>query len=972
MSRKRILIILLLIFPVIGFSNTAKAKSVYVVRDTGTYVGDDSYLHVYDIQDINLVSQIDYKTVNQPAIDLAIDIDSKYLFVTFENDNKIEVVNAKTMEYVDTVTATGASDLAGIVIDRGKQKVYTVDRRTPNLYVYSWYPRIPQLVLDEQIELEGLIYDDVGGAWGLALDEDNHRLWVTSNETKVRFYNTNDWSHDPNTNYITLSQQAVGIALDLSNQYVYTGTAWVEPYPTYYLSQYDLSDGSEATVDIGAYVLGISVDQQTSLVYLTTYGDSGDTPYPNPPRDRLMIYDCNLVKQPWESGDIGNPAGVAVAGDVSYKPSLFYIEKVDVNEPNCVVPGNYITYEITYGPNGVDHNNVVITDYLPDEVYFISASGPNMVYDIFTDTNIVTWQIGSLAANAPNDSVTLTVQVNNLAEPLGTITNYCEIEGDQYYTGFATVDTNVRCWGGDIIYADKSAFAGYNNGTSWDNAYIDLQSALDRAAAGCGSKIWVAEGTYQHKTSAFQLVDGVAIYGGFPTGGGIRDWLINETILDGGTYVVKAQDVNAATILDGLTIKSGLEGINLYSSSPKIINCKIQNNGYGIYCQSNSDPNIINCNIESNWEVGVYCDNSHPKITNCVIANNGEDSTDEYVSGIYCNNSSPTITNCIFSGNLAFGKEPKGGAMINGGDSSPVITNCFFTDNKAIYGGGMYNSDESSPTVINCTFRDNHARDGGGIYNASSSLTVTNCILWGNTATYSGPQIYNSSSGPCITYCDIQGGYEDGDEIIDEDPLFYDANSYHLTADSPCIDKGDPNFITNPDETDIDGEDRKIDGNDDGNPIVDIGADEYYWSPADFDEDEFVNFIDYAEFALFWWKDSDDPDYNDIYDLNDNNSIDYNDLDLFCEDWLWQAGWLKTFAAGMCSMGSGTGQSLGFTEGASLSAPAEQQQPIETVQLDIEELLKWLDELWLMPEVREVITEDEWLEFVESVKSSFE
>jgi len=42
-----------------------------------------------------------------------------------------------------------------------------------------------------------------------------------------------------------------------------------------------------------------------------------------------------------------------------------------------------------------------------------------------------------------------------------------------------------------------------------------------------------------------------------------------------------------------------------------------------------------------------------------------------------------------------------------------------------------------------------------------------------------------------------------------------------------------------------------------------------------------------------------------------------------------------------------------------------------TEDADIEEILKWLEELWLTDEeVRKIISEDEWLKFIESVKDA--
>ena len=629
---------------------------------------------------------------------------------------------------------------------------------------------------------------------------------------------------------------------------------------------------------------------------------------------------------------------------------LFSLKKVDVNEPNSVIPGDYITYEITYGPNGVDHNNVVITDYLPYEVDYENFD-PN--YN--PDKHTYTWQIGSLAANDPNKSVTLTVKVNKGAAPLGKITNYCEIESDTAYKT-AIAYTNVGSWepNSQIIYVDRLSPCAPGTGMSWRFAYRDLQDALERARAGCGSEIWVAAGTYKPTQNPadtdanFALVNGVSLYGGFPTGGGLRNWMTNQTILDGNlgeyrvNYVVQAQDVNEATILDGFTIIKGSEiGIYCNGGSPTIANNIIQQSAWGIGCENNSSPVIKACWIQDNV-YGIGYANSVLTVTDCIIANNNP-GYGIYGDVNYGLNSQLTVTNSIIRFNGY-----NGIYLIN--MLSTTIKNNWIHNNLS---DGIYITGQSGQSLVrNNTIVHNASY---GIYRDYSAPepNISNCIIWGNET--------GQLDGCTATY-----------SWTTDDPCFFnpnDPNDYHLDPNSPCIDKGDPNADYNG-ETDIDGEGRVK------YVYVDIGADEYYWSPADFNNpdsrDGLVNFIDYAIFANAWDSNTSDSDWNHDYDLAADGVINYYDLDLFCEDWLWQAGWTKTFT---CGAGQGMGQTMTAALASQEAAgevsypPVLAEQQIEQVEpLKIEQLIKWLEELWLDEETQKLIDEDVWLKFMESLK----
>jgi hypothetical protein len=74
-------------------------------------------------------------------------------------------------------------------------------------------------------------------------------------------------------------------------------------------------------------------------------------------------------------------------------------------------------------------------------------------------------------------------------------------------------------------------------------------------------------------------------------------------------------------------------------------------------------------------------------------------------------------------------------------------------------------------------------------------------VVWGNTG---GSMNYESGELD-VRYCDIEGGF-DGVGVIDEDPVFVDANAgnYNLEWNSPCIDAGDPDEPYDTDNTPAD------------------------------------------------------------------------------------------------------------------------------------------------------------------------
>ncbi len=314
-----------------------------------------------------------------------------------------------------------------------------------------------------------------------------------------------------------------------------------------------------------------------------------------------------------------------------------------------------------------------------------------------------------------------------------------------------TVDSTIP-----VCYVKWDA-SGANDGTSWADAFNDLQSAL--VSSPC-TEIWVAAGKYTPgilNTDTFQLVNGVDLYGGFDgTENSLneRDPGGNPTILSGD---IDSNDSQTPIITD-ITTVTGNNGNSFHvvsGATSAILD------GFTITAGYAFGPN------PRDKGAGMYNKDSDPIITNISFIGNY---SDDFAGGMYNDNSDPKLTNVTFSDNQA---QNYGGGMANRFTSSPTLINVTFSGNTSLWnGGGMLNND-STPALTNVTFYGNSSGSGGGMDNGNSNPTINNTIFWGNVAS-SGAQINNSTSTPVLSDSVIQDGCPEGStctNIISADPL---------------------------------------------------------------------------------------------------------------------------------------------------------------------------------------------------------
>lgn len=354
---------------------------------------------------------------------------------------------------------------------------------------------------------------------------------------------------------------------------------------------------------------------------------------------------------------------------------------------------------------------------------------------------------------------------------------------------------------GPVLYVDDDAPAG-GNGASWPEAYRFLNDALAAAAPGSGvTELRVAQGTYfpdrveaspggtADRSATFQLVNGVALLGGFAGLGGpdpdARDADLYETILSGNIgnpgsaldnsyHVVTGTGADLTASFEGFTIAEGRAdstvdidyvgaGMTCNPGMPAVVGCRFSGNwavhGGGIFVRALA-PHVIDCTFTGNTAFnnggGIYAFNgAGPHIEGSSFINN----TSQGGNGggaMGCSGGSPQITNCTFAGNTA----GTAGAL-DLMNAISVVSNCAFTGNSASYDGGALRVYQGSLTAANCQFTGNMAGNAGGACATAGNVSLTGSGLSGNSAPWAGGGIYHSGGTLTMSGCTLEGNEAD-------------------------------------------------------------------------------------------------------------------------------------------------------------------------------------------------------------------
>lgn len=632
--------------------------------------------------------------------------------------------------------------------------------------------------------------------------------------------------------------------------------------------------------------------------------------------------DPNYVADPNELDYEGDPRVIGGSVDMG-------ADETDPNSP-CIAlsPQSFTFMADQGGPNPATQ-----------QIDISNACGATLNWTISSDCSWLTPSPTSGSA-LPAEADAVTLSVDTTGVPGGVQTCQLTIEDPSAVNSPRTIVVTLRLSGtlrvpseyatiqeavdaafdgNEILIADGTYTGPANRNILISGKYIEIRS--ENGPAGCRINCNGNGGAFNviDVTSGETVIEGVTIQNGTSSsgrGGGIfcdgapltiRNCVVTNCSAPNGGGGIHAANAEVH-ILDSEIINNssthGAGGLNIaQGTGSSIEDCRIAGNiGKGAGGAFVRDAIVARCIIENNMSTDAGpggLEQREANVEDTVIQNNTCAMGSTGAGGYHCNVgvAGNAIRGCTIRGNQG-GRT--GGMTLTG---PVVVERTEITENTGTDSGGGVRIDEGDPSFIACEISKNTAPDGGGVYvNSSGSnvsflgctiadnsdhgifldglVTVDNAIVWGN-----GPAAFENDTALNlqVNWSDVQGGVA-GTGNMDTNPLFVSAlaGNYHLRSTSPCIDGGDPSYVTDPNDLDIDGDPRVVNGR------IDMGADE--WNAvlmADFDGDGDVDLADFATFTQCFGGSFNPPaatcPAGVDADLDNDGDVDLADFALFTQ-----------------------------------------------------------------------------------------
>ncbi|MFK7936669.1 MAG: right-handed parallel beta-helix repeat-containing protein, partial [Saprospiraceae bacterium] len=260
--------------------------------------------------------------------------------------------------------------------------------------------------------------------------------------------------------------------------------------------------------------------------------------------------------------------------------------------------------------------------------------------------------------------------------------------------------------------------SGSGDGTSWENAYTELQAALDDETA---TEVWVATGIYstaavgRDSLAVYTITRPLNLYGGFAgTESAIedRDIAANVTTLSGD---IAGDDLPDDVSTNRTDNSFHILYVDSLLTTPVVVD--------GITFSGGQSAGTNNSLLRNRSGAGVLA-LSTVNVSNCTFTNNFAFSG----AGVYLifGASNSVVENCTFTKNTATSQSA--GVMMNT-LSNVQVRNCVFDDNTTNR-GVVYPLFSDNISISNCLFINNNNNDGfsAGIFNwQSTNFKLSDC-----------------------------------------------------------------------------------------------------------------------------------------------------------------------------------------------------------------------------------------------------